>query len=127
MRGSYHLSRNTRTHWAVWIACTGGNAICAYIIASAIPVFSGLVALVGAFGGTLMSLQPMGFMWLLDNWRKEHTTMWIVSLVWTLFIILGGTFLTIAGSYGAIVGIIDDYRSSGGTAAWTCADNSGLS
>lgn len=127
MRGSYHLSRNTPTHWAAWIACTAGNAILAYIIASAIPILSGLVALVGAFGGTLMSMQPMGFMWLHDNWRKERNMMWKLWFGWAVFVIIAGTFLTIAGSYGAVVGIINDYKASGGSAAWTCADNSGQS
>lgn len=85
------------------------------------------MALVGAFGGTLMSMQPMGFMWLHDNWRKSRTTMWKVSFAWAILIIVTGTFLTIAGSYGAVVGIIDDYKASGGSAAWTCTDNSGRS
>ncbi|KAF4876323.1 N amino acid transport system protein [Colletotrichum siamense] len=33
-------------------------------------------------------------------------------------------FMTVAGSYGAVVGIINDYKASGGSAAWSCADNS---
>jgi hypothetical protein len=33
-----------------------------------------------------------------------------------------GCFIAVAVSYGCIVGIIDD--SSGGSAAWFCADNS---
>lgn len=31
----------------------------------------------------------------------------------------------IAGTYGSVVGIIDSYAASGGSAAWSCADNSG--
>ncbi|KAL4787720.1 transmembrane amino acid transporter protein-domain-containing protein [Aspergillus varians] len=122
MRGSRHLTQNTPIHWGVWISCTATSAIFAYIIASVIPVLSGLVALVGAFGGTLMSMQPMGFMWIYDNWAKKRTAMWMLSFSWVVFIIIGGTFLTIAGSYGAVVGIINDYKATGGSAAWTCAD-----
>ncbi|KAM0548831.1 hypothetical protein ACHAPJ_009687 [Fusarium lateritium] len=125
MRGSPHLTKNTVTHWAVWICCTGGNALLAYIVASAVPVLDGLVSLVGAFGGTLMSLQPMGAMWLYDNWRGSRTALWIVTLVWVSFIIVMGSFMTVAGSYGAIVGIINDYKEAGGSAAWSCADDSG--
>lgn len=112
------------THWAAWISCTAGNAIVAYIIASAIPVLSGLTSLIGAFGGTLMSIQPIGFMWLYDNWGEKRTLLWKISFAWSIFMIVGGTFLTVAGSYGAVVAIIEDYKSSGGSAAWTCADNS---
>jgi len=43
---------------------------------------------------------------------------------WSVFVVLAGFFLTIAGTYGSIVGIIEDYEGSGGSAAWSCADNS---
>ncbi|KAF4989517.1 hypothetical protein FDECE_14683 [Fusarium decemcellulare] len=125
MRGSPHLTKNTVTHWAVWIGCTGGNALLAYIVAIAVPMLDGLVSLVGAFGGTLMSLQPMGAMWIYDNWKGSRTTLWMLTFVWVMFVVAMGSFMTVAGSYGAIVGIINDYKAAGGSAAWSCADNSG--
>ncbi|KAF2621067.1 hypothetical protein BU25DRAFT_416409 [Macroventuria anomochaeta] len=127
LRGSQHLTRNTPTHWITWIGCTAGNAIVAYIIASAIPVFGGLVSLVGALLGTLMSIQPMGCMWLYDHWRDARTGKWMFMVGWCAFMIIGGWFLTIAGTYGSIVGIINSYNASGGSAAWSCADNSNSS
>ncbi|KAL9076443.1 MAG: hypothetical protein Q9157_003652 [Trypethelium eluteriae] len=130
LRGSKHLTQNTVVHWVTWISCTAGNTIIAYIIASAIPVFGGLVALVGALLGTLMSLQPMGCMWLYDHWHEGKTkksTRWMFMVGWCIFIIVAGWFLTIAGTYGSIVGIIDSYKASGGSSAWTCADNSNSS
>jgi hypothetical protein len=39
-------------------------------------------------------------------------------------VILLGCFLTVAGTYGSVVGIMDDYKRSGGSAAFSCADNS---
>ena len=127
LRGSSHLTRNTPTHWITWIGCTAGNALISYIVASAIPVFGGLVSLVGALLGTLMCLQPMGCMWLYDNWRKSRTGAWYFWAAWSIFIIIAGWFLTISGTYGSIVGIIDSYKASGGSAAWSCADNSNSS
>ncbi|KAI9652630.1 MAG: hypothetical protein M1821_008349 [Bathelium mastoideum] len=130
LRGSRHLTRNSFVHWMTWIGCTAGNSIAAYIIASAIPVFGGLVALVGALLGTLMSLQPMGCMWLYDHWHEgktKKTGKWMFMVGWCIFIIVAGWFLTIAGTYGSIVGIIDSYKASGGSRAWTCADNSNSS
>lgn len=127
LRGSTHLARNTPTHWFTWIGCTAGNAIIAYIVASAIPVFGGLVSLVGALLGTLMCLQPMGAMWLYDHWRDTRNMKWKLLVVWSIFIIVAGWFLTIAGTYGSIVGIINSYKASGGSAAWSCADNSNSS
>ena len=128
MRGSKHLTRNTPIHWMTWIGCTFGCTITAYIIASAIPVFGGLVSLVGALLGTLMCIQPMGCMWLYDNYsagKVRKSTRWILMVTWCVTMITIGWFLTIAGTYGSIVGIMDSYKKSGGSAAWTCADNSG--
>ncbi|KAJ9654985.1 hypothetical protein H2201_008898, partial [Coniosporium apollinis] len=110
LRGTHHLTENTFRHWATWLGCTGGIAIIAYVIASAIPVFGGLVSLVGALLGTLMSFQPMGCMWLYDNWSKfkaERTTKLTLMVCWAVFVVMSGTFLMIGGTYGSVVGIID--------------------
>lgn len=99
----------------------------AYLIASGIPVFSGLVSLVGALFGTFLSFQPMGLMWLYDNWsrdKRERTLRWGLMVAWSVFVVLAGTFLMIAGTYGSIVAIVDSYSKNGGRRAWSCADNS---
>jgi amino acid transporter len=127
LRGSKHLASNSPIHWFSWLGCTAGVALTAYIIASAVPVFGGLISLVGALFGTLMTFQPMGCMWLYDNWKGGMTgknTKWIAMVGWSCFVIVIGTFLMIAGTYGSIVGIIDSYNADGGSAAWSCADNS---
>ncbi|KAM0342563.1 hypothetical protein ACHAPU_009415 [Fusarium lateritium] len=129
LRGSKHLSANTFTHWAVWLSCTFGMAIIAYVIASGIPVFGGLVSLVGALLGTLQCMQLFGFLWLYDHWaegkdKSQRTTRWTAMVAWCIFVIVLGSFLMIGGTYGAIKEIIDGYKISGGSAAWSCADNS---
>ncbi|KAF2964515.1 hypothetical protein GQX73_g9068 [Xylaria multiplex] len=125
--GTRHLVESTPTHWISWFSCTAGITIIAYIIASAIPVFGGLVSLAGALLGTIMSFQPMGCMWLYDNWTPkdgERNWRWYWMVFFSIFVIVSGTFLTIGGTYGSIVGIIDSYNESGGSSAWSCADNS---
>ncbi|KAF2098799.1 hypothetical protein NA57DRAFT_76037 [Rhizodiscina lignyota] len=127
LRGSKHLTQPTFLHWGIWFGCNFSIAAVAYIIASSIPVFGGLVSLIGALLGTLLSFQPMGCMWLYDNWRKgkaERTTKWRLMVWWSIFVVVSGSFLMIAGTYGSIVGIIDSYKASGGSAAFSCADNS---
>jgi hypothetical protein len=114
-------------HWVAWLGCTLGVALIAYIIASSIPVFSDLVSLVGALLGTPMCFQPMGGMWLYDNWckGKSHRSLkWTLMVCWCIFIIIAGTFLMVGGTYGSVVSIMDSYKESGGSAAWSCADNS---
>jgi hypothetical protein len=127
LRGTKHLTSNTFIHWGTWLGCTLSVTLVAYIIASAIPVFDGLVSLVGALLGTLISFQPMGCMWLYDNWssgKDKLSVRWVFGVAWSLFVILSGTFLTIAGTYGAAVSISNSYRHEGGSSAWSCSDNS---
>ena len=58
LRNSVHLSKNTVKHWVVWLSSVIGCTILAYVIASAIPVFSGLVNLIGATFGTFICIVP---------------------------------------------------------------------
>lgn len=43
---------------------------------------------------------------------------------WNVFVILIGSFMTVAGTYGAIVNIVNSLAEDGGSKPWTCADNS---
>lgn len=45
-------------------------------------------------------------------------------VAWCVLVILIGTFLMVAGTYGSVVGLIDTFASDDGSAAWSCADNS---
>jgi hypothetical protein len=45
-------------------------------------------------------------------------------VIWSVFVIISGTFLMIAGTYGSVIGIINSNKASGGSGAWSCADNS---
>ncbi|PYH81876.1 hypothetical protein BO82DRAFT_414794 [Aspergillus uvarum CBS 121591] len=99
LRGSVHLTANTFTHWATWLSCTLAVTVSSYLIASGILIFHDLVSLISAFLGTFMSFQPMGCMWLYDNWRRGREQ---PTLRWALLSI---------------------QKESGGS-AWSCADNS---
>ncbi|WZH43030.1 transmembrane amino acid transporter protein-domain-containing protein [Fusarium acuminatum] len=127
LRGSKHLAANTFTHWVSWIGCTFGITVVAYVIASGIPIFSGLVSLIGALLATSLSFQPMGCMWLYDNWKRgkqDRRITWFIGVFWSVTIIVLGSFLTVAGTYASVVDIMASYKVSGGSAAWSCADNS---
>jgi hypothetical protein len=126
LRGSKHLTANTITHWTTWIACTSVTTLIAYCIASGIPAFGGLVSLVGALFGTLLCFQPEGIMWLYDNWHAYNrgSTRWTAMVAWCVLVIVIGTFLMVAGTYGSVVGLIDTFAADDGSAAWSCVDNS---
>ncbi|RSL57158.1 hypothetical protein CEP54_008439 [Fusarium duplospermum] len=128
LRGSRHLTANTFTHWAYWLGCTFTVSLSAYAIASGIPIFHALVSLVGALLGTLMCFQPMGCMWLYDNWSRGRSggrsVGWTIQACVAVFVVVSGMFLTVAGTYGTVVGVIKAFRETKGAAAWSCADNS---
>lgn len=108
-----------------WLGCVGAITLIAYIIASAVPIFGGLVSLIGALFVPLMSYQPTGGMWLYDHHRDTiRNWRWKTNYAISLFVIAFGCFIMVAGTYGAIREIILTYQESGGTLAWSCADNS---
>ncbi|KAF9691493.1 hypothetical protein EKO04_010237 [Ascochyta lentis] len=112
LKGSKHLVSNSRVYWMTWLSCTLGVTIAAYIICSAVPNFGSLISLVGALLATFMSLQPLGAMWLYDNLKRPSKgPRWMAGVAFALFVILIGTYIMVAGSYSAIVAIIDDYNS----------------
>lgn len=126
LRGSRHLTNNSFIHWGTWLGCTCAITVSSYLIASGIPIFSDLVSLIGALLGTSMSFQPMGCMWLYDNWRsgrERPTVKWILLSSWSILVIVLGTFLMVTGTYGSIVSIIASSKASSGASAWSCADN----
>lgn len=124
------MTANTLTHWITWLSCTLGVVIVAYIIASAVPKFDSLIALIGALLGTAICLQPMGCMWLYDNWtteKKARDWRWWLMVGWSVFVIAVGCFAMVGGTYGAVIGLIKDYSGDGGASSWSCADNSNSS
>ncbi|KAJ5339535.1 transmembrane amino acid transporter protein-domain-containing protein [Penicillium brevicompactum] len=127
LRGSEHLTANSIKHWATWLGCTFAITTSSYLIASGIPIFGDLISLIGALLGTFMSFQPMGCMWLYDNWksgREQPNLKWIFLSAWNVLIIVGGTFLMVAGTYASVVNIIASSKAASGASAWSCADNS---
>lgn len=125
LRGTEHLTSNSFKHWATWLGCTGTVALIAYLIASAVPEFSSLISLIGAFLGTFLTFQPYAGMWLYDNWhRKDLGIWWYGGVCWSVLIIGVGTFLQISGTYAAVVNIIAAHKEPGGSAVWSCVDNS---
>lgn len=111
-----------------WFGCTFGVTVIAWIIASTIPVFNALVSLIGALLGPVLCIQPMGAMWLYDNWEKgksqKKTKSWILGTVWSVTLIILGVFVMVAGTYGSVLSIMTAYSESGGSVAFSCGDNS---
>ncbi|GJN93660.1 hypothetical protein Rhopal_006717-T1 [Rhodotorula paludigena] len=118
LRGTRHITHGTKTHWMVWLGSCAGCAIFSYIIASAIPVFNGLLGLVGALFGTTMSFNAEA--------RETRTLGLTTGMIGNAVIFLLGALVIVGGTYGSALGIRDDYAEVGGR-PFSCADNSGSS
>ncbi|TXT10653.1 hypothetical protein VHUM_02158 [Vanrija humicola] len=126
LHGSPHLSKSTPTHWITWLLCTAGSVIVGYIIASAIPIFGSLIGFIGALICPNVCIVPYVFMWFHDNWRMvaphERTTRTKIMAGLNLLLLICGIFLTVAGTYGAVVDLINTTVDQ---KPWSCNDNSG--
>lgn len=73
----------------------------------------------------MLCIIPFGFMWWHDNmrlrgWRAAN--LWTkLNAVWAAFVVLAGVFITVGGTYGAVITIINQPK---GGKPWGCADNS---
>lgn len=125
LRGSKHLTDGGKVHWTVWLGCCAAVIIIEYIIASAIPIFGDLISLIGALIGPSVTIIPYTLMWWNDKWRYEspldRTLRRKLMLAFNILLFLIGLYITGAGTYAAIVTIINNPDR---TTPWSCADNS---
>ncbi|RAK98893.1 putative neutral amino acid permease [Aspergillus ibericus CBS 121593] len=126
LRHSRHLQANTIIHWGTWLSCTIGLAAIAFILACAIPIFTYVLALVGSLGFAPLALCLPGWLWVYshgDYWGGGVVKRGVYLLHVGLIVL--GMFLTVGGTYGVIVQILDAYRSGEIDGVFSCADNSG--
>lgn len=98
-------------------------------------MFGSLISFVGALFSPTMAMAPYSLMWLYDNYRDPtvHARFWKARTGRTLriklltgyhlLVILVTLFLTVGGTYGAIVDLIAASKQAQNK-PWTCADNS---
>ncbi|RDW76594.1 putative neutral amino acid permease [Aspergillus mulundensis] len=125
---THHLQSNTLTHWTTWFACTTILGALAFVLASAIPIFNYLIALVGSVCFAPLAMSLPGWLWLYDHgeYRKGNVGQ---KVVWVLHVglVLLGLFFCVGATYGVVVEIVDAYESGVIGSAFSCADNSGSS
>lgn len=114
-----------------------------FVIASAIPFFDDLLALIGALLGTSFTLIVPGFLALygMSGYIKrgnDAMLQWLVvckykaaknrhnmiTMAVALFAIVFGLFILVSGTYGAVQSIIEGYQNGTVSRAFDCADNS---
>lgn len=102
---------------------------------SSIPVFGSLISFVGALFSPTMSMAPYALMWMYDNYRNptSQSRFWKprpdrslknkIFTVYNCLIVLITVFLTVGGTYGSVMDLIDASKKAQNK-PWTCADNS---
>lgn len=145
LRKSRHLQANTFVHWGTWFGCVASMAIISFLIASGVPIFNYLLSLAGSLAFAPLALGLPGWLWIYVSSKKfhladcvlthdqDHADYWRGNL-WkkTLYglhiiLILISAFMTIGGTYGVIVQIMDAYKDGSIDSAFSCADNSNSS
>ena len=126
LRGTRHISSNTARHWATWIGSIVGSTSIAYLVSSGIPIFSSLASLIGAFFGPIVSLLPISLMWIRENYHLRATGSFSTrfQLGWAAMIFVFGSFILVAGTYGAISDIKAAFAAGLTSKPWGCGDNS---
>jgi hypothetical protein len=126
LRGTHHLTANSKTHWGVWLSCTYGVGLIGWILSEAIPFFSSLVSLIGALGFGPLGICLPSVLWFAlhrDTWKKS--VVWKAGWVLQACIFLLGSLVTVGGTYANIVTIVNEYKAGQVGSAFQCADNSG--
>ncbi|GAA6023350.1 hypothetical protein JCM10207_005755 [Rhodosporidiobolus poonsookiae] len=130
LAGSHHLNHRTKTHWITWFSCSASCVLFAYIVASAIPIFDGLVGLISALTGFPLTFHIEALMYLYDNraYLSLHpptprSLLKTLGIAFNLVLLVVASFLCVGGVYGSVIVIKDSYADGG--RPWSCADNSG--
>jgi amino acid permease len=125
LRDSRHLQERTVVHWAVWFSCSLGLTFLSFILASAIPIFNYLIALVGSLCFAPIALMLSAVLHFYDHWNeiRAGTLMQKVEWVFNAILFLVGAFICVSGTYGTVLLIKDAYASGAIGGAFSCADN----
>jgi hypothetical protein len=125
LRDSRHLQERTFVHWTVWLSCSLGLCFLSFILASAVPIFNYLIALVGSLAFAPIALMLPTVLYFYDHWNVIKVGTLLQKAEWSLNVVLFllGALFTIAGTYSVVLLIIQAYASGLIGGAFSCADN----
>ena len=109
-----HLNEPTAVHWIVWLSVVFGVVLFEWFIANVIPFFDSLLGLVGSLFASMFAVAFPAYMWLFDNWcrRKEDKSIaYKFKVGWNVLMMVLGAFLCVAGTYGTVLSIDDNFKS----------------
>lgn len=120
LRGSEHLTKNTVTHWGVWMGCTVTCGFLGWLLAVGIPFYTSLVSLIGSLGFGPLGVVVPPFLWFEMNKDKGKGWKWWAHVGMVVL----GLFLSVGGTYANVVNIVGQFREGKVGRAFDCGDNS---
>ncbi|KAF2220431.1 transmembrane amino acid transporter, partial [Elsinoe ampelina] len=123
-RHSHHLHSHTVKGWATWSVLIVLMNGAAFVLAVGVPVFNYLIGLAASLFAAWFTYGIAGMFFLYDAYKdhggwKEWARQPVQSSLAFLTIIVGA-FISVAGTYVSIRGIIEAYDTGAVPAAFTC-------
>ncbi|KAL6304271.1 amino acid transporter [Sparassis latifolia] len=123
-RRSRHIYSHTVLGWSIWIfLCFAATAI-AFLLATAVPIFSDLVGISASVFASWYTYGIAGFFWLHDTYHlkggKEALKRKWVGTTLAVLTVLAGAFICVAGTYVSIKLIVEAYAGGLVGRPFTC-------
>ncbi|TVY46758.1 N amino acid transport system protein, partial [Lachnellula occidentalis] len=113
---------NTKKGWITWLALLAFLTAIAFVIAEAIPFFSDLLSIMSALFISGFTFYFPAMMWFMlikkGKWYAKENLL-LSAVNGAVFVI--GMITLVAGTYAAIVDIMDQYKKGTVHAPFTCA------
>ncbi|KAH6697331.1 amino acid transporter [Plectosphaerella plurivora] len=121
------ITSRTRKSWGVWIGCATFYWVGSFIMANAIPVFDSILSISSSTLIAWFTFGISGVFWFHLNWHRLFANWKKIALtIVNALIILQALFMNTAGTWAAIVGLVDIFNDPEYAIErpFTCADNS---
>ncbi|PSK35898.1 hypothetical protein B9Z65_5713 [Elsinoe australis] len=123
-RHSKHLHSHTLTGWLTWSALIFTMNAAAFVLAVGVPIFNYLIGLAASLFAAWFTYGIAGMFFLFDTYKdhggwKEWARQPIQSSL-AFLTIIGGAFISVAGTYVSIRGIIEAYNNGEVPPAFSC-------
>ncbi|KAI0035925.1 amino acid transporter [Vararia minispora EC-137] len=114
-RGTHHIHAHTVKGWVVWVTLCFIAVAIAFILATAVPIFSDLIGIAASLFAAWYTYGIAGFFWLHDAYNRgekgaELKRRWVGTAL-AVLTILAGAFICIAGTYVSVKLIITAYQN----------------
>ena len=107
-RHTPHVHTHTLLGWSTWVALCFAATAGAFVLASAVPIFSYLSGITASLFASWYTYGVAGFFWLFDTYHRqggggyaEWRRRWMGTVL-ALLTVLSGAFMCVAGTYVSV-------------------------